>query len=139
MFKLSLYNKLVKIKYTEFVDNMFAELDSLENSELRGYMHLVKSMRDWNYDKATLDDTSGVSYGDWHEHFPNLLSKPIDKTRTDNLKEFIDNNVESLKTKMDDPITQTELDLALNGLKNNKASSFDKISNEILKTNVVSK
>ena len=128
------YNRLVKSKHKEFVDKMFAELDSLENADPRGYMQLVKSMRDGNYDKATPDDTSGVSPGDWHEHFSKLLSKPIDNTRTDHLKEFINNNVESLKTKMDNPITPTELDLALNGLKNNKASSFDKISNEILKT-----
>ena len=111
------YNRLVKSKHKEFVDKMFAELDSLENSDPRGYMQLVKSMRDGNYDKATPDDTSGVSPGDWHEHFSKLLSKPIDNTRTDHLKEFINNNVESLKTKMDNPITPTELDLALNGLK----------------------
>ena len=35
---------------------------------------------------------------------------------------------------MDDPILYTELDSALKDLKNNKASSFDRISIEILKT-----
>ena len=43
-------------------------------------------------------------------------------TRTDNLKEFINTDIDSLKTKIYDPIKHTELDMALKGLKNNKGS-----------------
>ena len=35
---------------------------------------------------------------------------------------------------LNDPFTMEELSIGLKGLKNNKASSFDKISNEMLKT-----
>ena len=37
------------------------------------------------------------------------------------------------KTRLDDPFTVEELDLAIKDLKNNKARSFDQITNEILK------
>ena len=56
---------------------MFKELDSLENSDPRGYMQLVKSMREGNFDKKK-DDTSGVSHNDLHHHFKKLLAKKID-------------------------------------------------------------
>ena len=38
-----------------------------------------------------------------------------------------------MKTKLDDPFSVEEFNFALKNLKNNKASSFDKITNEILK------
>ena len=128
------YNRLVKSKHKQFVENMFTELDSMENNNPRGYMQLVKSMREGNFDKLTPDDTSNVIPRDWHSHFSNLLAKQNDPTKTDNLNNFVKDNVDSLQTKLDDPITVVDLQFALKDLKNNKASSFDRISNEILKT-----
>ena len=128
-----LYNKLVKSKHKLFIENMFKELDTLENSDPRGYMQLVKSMREGNFDKTTPDDTSGVSPNDWHHHFSKLLAKKIDSATQYDLNNFFKDNVDFFKTKMDDPISYTELDSAIQDLKNNKASSFDRISNEILK------
>ena len=128
------YNRLVKSKHKQFVENMFTELDSMENNNPRGYMQLVKSMREGNFDKLTPDDTSNVIPRDWHSHFSNLLAKQNDPTKTDNLNNFVKDNVDSLQTKLDDPITVVDLQFALKDLKNNKASSFDNISNEILKT-----
>ena len=72
------YNKLVKSKHKQFVDNMFTELDSMEHDNPRGYMELIKSMREGNFDKQTPDDTSNVSPSDWQSHFSNLLSKKVD-------------------------------------------------------------
>ena len=48
--------------------------------------------------------------------------------------EFISKNVDLFKSKLDNKIDVEEFDKALKDLKNNKASSFDKITNEILKT-----
>ena len=72
------YNKLVKLRNKQFVENMFLELDSMENNNPRGYMDLVKAMRDGTFDKQTTDDTSGVSPSKWHAHFSNLLAKEVD-------------------------------------------------------------
>ena len=57
---------------------MFKELDSMEHNDPRGYMEIIKSMRDGNFDKQTPDDTSNVSPSDWQSHFSNLLSKKVD-------------------------------------------------------------
>ena len=63
------YKKLVKLRNKQFVDNMFCELDSMENNNPRGYMDLIRAMRDGSFDKTTSDDTSGVSPTKWHTHF----------------------------------------------------------------------
>ena len=128
-----LYNKLVKNKQKQFVDKMFSELDSIHKNDPRGYMDLIKSMRDGNFDREVSDDTSSVPPQNWFDHFSKLLAKSVHSDSNTSKKEFIDNNLESYKTELDLPFTKTELIKGLKGLKNNKASSFDQISNEMLK------
>ena len=49
------------------------------------------------------------------------------------MQSLIDTEIDCYKTELDHPFTQTELLKGLKGLKNNKASSFDRVSNEMLK------
>ena len=107
------YNKLVKSKQKQFVDNMFTELDSMEKTNPRGYMQLIRSLRDGNFDKKTPDDTSGVSPLDWHSHFTNLLTQNSDPGKKTDLIEHIKNNIDLFKTKLDDPYSMEEFDIAL--------------------------
>ena len=128
------YNKLVKYKNKQFVDNMFTELDSMENNNPRGYMELVRSMREGSFDKSTTDDTSGILPSTWHSHFSNLLAKKIDPIEKRNLEQLIKDSSGLIENELNDPFTAAELSVGLKELKNNKASSFDRISNEMLKT-----
>ena len=125
------YNKLVKLKNKQFVDNMFVELDSMENNNPRGYMELIRSMRDGGFDKATSDDTSGIKPVTWHNHFSNLLAKKVDLDS--NLTKSIEENINLIDNELNEAFTLGELTAALKDLKNNKASSFDRVSNEMLK------
>ena len=52
---------------------MFTELDQLYTSNPRGYMTLVKSLRDGSFDKKVSDNSSYMSPDKWKEHFTNLL------------------------------------------------------------------
>ena len=94
-------------------------------------MELIRAMRDGSFDKSTSDDTSSISPSSWHYHFSNLLAKKID--RNNYLEQFIIDNINNNENKLNEPFTLEEVSVALRGLKNNKASSFDKISNEMLK------
>ena len=128
-----IYNKLIRNKQKEFVDRMFCELDSIHKNNPKGYMDLIKSMRDGNFDREVSDDTSNISPQGWFSHFSDLLSKNVSsKLNTDHSK-FVEENLGSFPTELDSPFTKTELLKGLKGLKNNKASSFDQISNEMLK------
>ena len=48
---------------------MFLELDSMENSNPRGYMELIRAMGDGSLDKAMSDDTSEIKQSKWNTHF----------------------------------------------------------------------
>ena len=112
---------------------MFLELDSISKNNPKGYMDLIKSMRDGNFDREVSDDTSGISPQEWFTHFSQLLSKNVNPDLDRENQEYIDTHSESFKTEIDVPFTKSELLKGLKGLKNNKASSFDQISNEMLK------
>ena len=111
---------------------MFVELDSMENNNPRGYMELIRSMRNGGFDKASPDDTSGISPATWHSHFTNLLGKNVESDK--DLEKLIDENIDLIDNELNEPFTFEELTIGLKDLKNNKASSFDRVSNEMLKT-----
>ena len=112
---------------------MFTELDSIHKNNPKGYFDLIKSMRDGNFDREVTDDTSCVSPQTWFSHFSQLLSKNVNSNLDMEHKQSIEDYFNSFKTELDFPFTKSELMQGLKGLKNNKASSFDQISNEMLK------
>ena len=132
------YKRLAKSKQKEFVDNLFSKLENMEESDPKGYMELVKSMRSGNFDKCMPDDTSHIDPQTWHQHFAKLLSKNVPANPS--LNSYVQQNKNVFESELGVPFTKEELRLALKSLKNNKSSSFDQISNEMLKTggNIIS-
>ena len=114
------YNKVVKYKQKQFVENMFLELDSMQHDNPRGYMQLINSMREGNFDRTTPDDTSGVSPSAWYMHFSDLLAKKLTSQKTEQIIEYIEQNIELFKTKLDDQFSIEEFETALKSLKNSK-------------------
>ena len=129
-----LYKKLAKYKQKQFVDNLFNELDSIKENNPKGYMDLIKTLRDSSFDKGVESDTSHISPQKWFSHFSELLSKNVESKQNDDLGWFIKNNGDILTPEINNPFTRSDLISGLRQLKNNKASSFDQISNEMLKT-----
>ena len=58
----------------------------------------------------------------------------MDPIKKDNLEDLIKNNIDLIENELNEPFTLEELSEGLKDLKNNKASSFDRVSNEMLKT-----
>ena len=128
------YKKLLKTKQKQFINSLFSELESLHSTDPRGYMNLVKALRNGNHDKTRPPDTDAIDPEDWFDHFSNLLGKAKQSTPTnDNMTEYIKNNIDLVVSELDSPFTIIELRLALQKLKNNKAPSFDKVTNEMIK------
>ena len=129
------YKKLLKSKQKEFVNNMFTELDQLYSSNPRGYMNIVKTLRDGSFDKKVADNSSFVSPDRWQQHFSELLGPPVPPSHADLvMTSYIADNSDRLKSELDNPITRAEMIEEISGLDNNKAVSFDRVSNEMLKT-----
>ena len=104
-----------------------------KKNDAKGYMDLIKSMRDGNFDREVSDDTSDISPHDWFSHFSKLLAKKVDNESDIDYQAIIDSQTDLFRTELDNPFNKSELLRGLKGLKNNKASSFDQISNEMLK------
>ena len=129
------YKKLVKSKHKEFIGKLFKDLDSLHTANPRGYMNLVKSLRDGSFDCKVSDDTSFISPEKWREHFCTLLGPPIKPTPSDQiLIDFVEKNCDNFESELGNPFTLPEFLEGVSSLGNNKATSFDRISNELLKT-----
>ena len=129
------YKKLLKKKHKEFLNQMFSELDQIHNQNPRGYMNLVKSMRDGSFDKQIPDNSSFVSPKDWRHHFTELLGPTVPLTPSEiDMARFVTENSDKYKTELDIPISRSEIIEEISKLDNNKAISFDRVSNEILKT-----
>ena len=128
------YNRLVKLKHKKYIDDLFSQLDSMHKSEPRKYMQLVNSLKEGNFDKIKPSDTSSVSPEEWFSHFSSLLGKPNNPSLVDlEMENFLKNNIDNIASEMEQPITKKELLRSIKCLKNNKSTSFDGISNEMLK------
>ena len=51
---------MVKTKHKEHLDQMFTQLDNMQNTNLRGYMQLVKSLHEGSFDNAVSSDSDYV-------------------------------------------------------------------------------
>ena len=107
------YKKLVKLRNKQFVENMFLELDTMEQNNPRGYMELIRAMRDGSFDKSTSDDTSSVSPSSWHYHSSNLLAKKMD--RNDYLEQYIVDNINQNENRLNEPFSLEEVLVCLKG------------------------
>ena len=97
-------------------------------------MDLVKALREGNHDKVRPADTASIEPKAWEEHFSQLLGKAVPPTvSAEYMREYITRNSTNISSELDEPFTKKELALAFKNLKNNKASAFDQISNEMLK------
>ena len=129
------YKRLRQLKKRQYVDSMFVELDAMHKSNPKGYMDLVRSLRDGTFDKKVAETTSHVSPQKWKDHFEGLIGPKVQQSTTDDeLVSFVEQNCDQGKSYLDNPFTRSEVLAAISCLKNNKAISFDRVSNEMLKS-----
>ena len=128
------YKRLVKSKHKEYLNKLFNDLDIMHASNPKGYMDLVKSLRNGSFDQKSNDDTKFINPKTWRGHFSTLLGPVIDENPSDQqLMKFVQENCDQYESELSRPFTKSEFLKGVSGLANNKATSFDKISNEILK------
>ena len=97
-------------------------------------MNLVKSLRDGSFDRKVSDDSSFVSPKNWQKHFSELHGPRVTHGQAEQtMTSWIADNWDKFISELDNPVTRTEIIREISDLPNNKAISFDRISNEILK------
>ena len=103
------------------------------NVNPRGYMNIVKSLKNGSFDRKISDDAAFISPQVWVDHFSSLLGPQITPTPEDKvMSDYIEKNCDNFESELGGKITRSELLGAISSLSNNKAISLDRISNEIL-------
>ena len=63
------YKRVMKSSQKKFTDGLYADLESMDRADPKGYMDLVKSLKEGNFDKKMPSDISGVTRDLWFYHF----------------------------------------------------------------------
>ena len=128
------YKKIIKTKQSQFVNNLFNKLQSLENRDPRGYFNLINAMRTGSFDTIKPGETDSVEPDVWLEHFKNLLGpNEVNSDEIKNMDDFVRLHQFEVSSELDIPFQKPEIEKAIRKLKNNKATGFDSVSNEMLK------
>ena len=119
---------MTKFKQKQFTDSLFSQLETMHQTDPRKYMQLVNSLKSGSFDKVKPSDTEAISPDEWLRHFSSLLGKPACNKEADlRYEEYFQQNVDQLATTLDQPFTKKDIIEAIRKLKNNKATSFDKV------------
>ena len=128
------YKKIVKAKQKEYLNGIFDQLENAYSNNPRKYMDLVRSLKSGSFDKKVQSDTGSIGAQEWFDHFQQLLGPNRQATgQEEAMANFIATNKETLDSELDKRISREELLKCVKMLKNNKATSFDCVSNEMLK------
>ena len=128
------YKKLVKSKHREYLEQMFSQLDSIQHSDPHGYMQLVKTLRQGSFSKTVPADSDHVHPDTWYKHFQSLLGPKIPVSPEDlEMGKYIEENVDNFSTELDRHFSKSDFLESVATLQNNKSSSFDRITNEMIK------
>jgi hypothetical protein len=126
-----LYKATTRKKRRAFLNNTLNALDGLQSSNPTKFWNIFKKLKE--YDKT--NHTDPIVPGRWVEHFSNLMNKTlnIEEEHETELKDFIKRNKDSVFSEINFTIKQSEINLVISKLKNNKACGMDGILNEMLK------
>ena len=132
------YKRIVKQKQKEFLSGIFEQLDAAYLNNPRKYMDIVRSLKKGSFDKKISSDTEAIEPQEWFNHFQQLLGevKPASEQEVD-MKRYIETHRDSLRSELDCRISRSELLQSAKKLKNNKATAFDCVSNEMLKNSAL--
>ena len=125
------YKSLLRKKQRIFRATLVNRLYDMEKDNPKAFWDTLREIE--SADKSDLDFNTVVSPMDWLSHFKSLMCKNIHNSEPleVNIADIISND-----NVLDNLITEKELIGAASSLKNNKACSFDLLSNEMIKCSV---
>lgn len=131
------YKKLVKYKRRKYNVNLTNMLSNVMDNEPQTAWKIVNELKN---DSLPADKAEKINRSQWYMHFRDLLrdsANKIDSDRQKDIREQLTNYEKSHQEgHLDYEITEKEVIDACHKLKNNKASAYDIIKNEMLKSAV---
>ena len=128
------YNQLLKKKQSQFVNKIFNDLEIIEEKNPKGYYDLIDLIRSGGFDKTKPNETDSVDPITWFTHFKDLLGQQKTHSKEEEeLISFVNQNKNEFISELDDSFSDSDVMQAIKSLKNGKSSSFDIVTNEMLK------
>ena len=128
---LKFFRKARKLKMREFHSTVIDQLDTLLEKNPKEYWTLLEKLSNPKNSMKNSEETN-ITPTQWLDYFKNLNKQP-NRTSDDIFSKLKEVEQDKIYTELDNKITRKEINNAICGLKNNKASSFDSILNEMLK------
>ena len=133
--KFKEYKKLIKYKRKKYRENLTEMLDRTMEADPQAAWKIINELKNESLPK---DKAEKINRTQWFSHFKDLLNSneyQIDNERQNQIRDEL---LEFEKTEqlgnLDYDITEQELFNACKNLKNNKASAYDLIKNEMIKS-----
>ena len=133
--KFKEYKKLIKYKRKKYRDNLTEMLSRTMENDPQAAWKIINELKNENLPS---DKAEKINRTQWYSHFKDLLKSndyQIDNDRHQQIKnELLDFEKTQQLGNLDYDITEKELLNACKNLKNNKASAYDMIKNEMIKS-----
>ena len=133
--KFKEYKRLTKFKRRKYKENLTNMLNDAMDKDPQAAWKIIDEMK---RDTVQTDNSEKINRTEWYDHFKKLLT-PQNGQDVDERKQSVKNDLTNLENSnktcnLDYNITEKEVLDACQKLKNNKASSYDLIRNEMLKS-----
>ena len=133
--KLKEYKKLVKYKKKKFKDNLTNTLCTAMENDPQKAWKIINALKN---ESAPPDKAEKINSSEWYAHFQSLLqgnTTDIDRKRQEAVKQELNQFENSdISGHLDYIITEKEILDACKKLKNNKASAYDMVKNEMIRS-----
>lgn len=133
--KFKEYKRLIKYKKRKYKENLTNTLsDAMENDPQTAW----KIIHELKNDSLPADKAEKINQTEWYTHFKDLLkndAQKVDSDRIDKIREELHQHEKVVQSgNLDYAICEKELLAACKNLKNNKASAYDMVKNEMIKS-----
>ena len=133
--KFKEYKRLTKFKRRKFKEYLTTMLNDAIEKDPQNAWKIIDELK---RESTPTDKAEKINHQAWFDHFNTLLNtqfNPVDKTRQNLVKNEL-NHYETLNqsSNLDYTIIEKEVFAASKKLKNNKASAYDLLKNEMIKS-----
>ena len=127
------YKMFIKHRKLRYKEELLKKISEFHDNNPEQYWKLVKQLKNGECG-VQCDPCDKISADEWVSHFKKLYNEnSSDILEGDIIKELQENEDKMIQNELSLPILESEVRVALNELKPNKAVGLDGISNEILK------
>ena len=126
------YKKFIRKEKRDYKNNLIQKIKKYHKCDPKSYWKMVDELR--KLEQRNINDAEKIDPDIWIQHYNKLLCVDNVNDRNEELRDRLKTmEAEGYFSELDYEINNTEIITVIKGLKNNKATGLDCISNEMIK------